>query len=456
MSAQLQEWAAAKQPPKAGDQSNIDDIRANPLTLLGRQAELYGDIFAYETGSERVVVLNHPLYARHVLVDHSERYSKIGTPELKMLRTVLGNGLMTVEGQEWVIQRAAATKSFTEERLRNYVPLICREVDCALNQLQAVGPRPEGVDIADELSGLTLRIVARCLFEAKLSEEEVQDVDAGVGALNEFMAGGPKAFGTVHESHQSAMEKMAGIVWSIAVGGPTRFGGEDSLLSILLKEKGVSESPNLRAVVDQILTFLMAGHETTAKALTWTLHLLSQHPEVQGTLHREVEGLAGLGDSASLAELTYFQVGKLAGVESALYESMRLYPPVWMVSRKAVCDDVIAGYRVREGSLVVISPYLLHRHSAFWAEPERFDTTRFLERAGSVMRECRYLPFGAGPRTCIGRRFAMIEMIIVLAMLSYRFRIVPTTSSSIVPQALVTLRPGSAVRVRLLPRSRGD
>lgn len=430
-------------PPLAGGVGLVAEIRTNPLALLAQQARLHGDIFAYETGHYKTVVLNHPALVRHVLVDYSDRYSKVGTPELDMLRSVLGDGLMTVEGEEWTAQRALATPHFSEEFLRSCLAAMEAEIGTLLDQWAALEGADDGLCIGDSLSALTLRIVARCLFATGLTQEEADDVGTGVGALNEFMASGPEARGADHNERSRAMEKMAGIVWSMVCAGEPPGAIRESLLGAMLRNN--TRRDDLRPIVDQVLTFLMAGHETTAKALTWVLHLLGSRPDLQQALWEEAHGAGADGRG-------YGDLSRLTDFESILYEAMRLYPPVWMISRKAICDDRIGSYRIGHGALVIISPFMLHRHAELWPDPTRFDASRFANGAGRFMRECSYLPFGAGPRTCIGRRFAMQEMTLFLVMLVRRFQFQSLNTEAVHPEALVTLRPASDIRVRLKRR----
>lgn len=437
--------------PLIGGSELLSVIRAKPLATLADQVARYGDILSFMAEDGPTVLLNHPAYVRHVLVSHPERYTKVGTPEMDMLRPVLGSGLMTVDGAEWRRQRDLGTRHFREEQLASYLPDMGAEISALMDRWAAV---PGAIGLNDPLSGLTLSIASRCLFEAELAQSEADDVGTGVGALNEFMASGVHSDVESYYRRKAAMEKMSAIVWSVVQSGRVPLVGTrpSSLLQEILRETAAMPTTSgtdtpLQGAVDQVFTYLMAGHETTAKALTWTLHFLSSRPQLQDRLFAEI-----MQANAQTTPDTTGWLKRLPQTESLLYEVMRLYPPVWMISRRAVQDDEIEGWRVTKGSLVALSPYLLHRHADFWDAPEDFRPDRFLQGSGEAMSACSFLPFGAGHRNCIGRRFAMYEMILVLGKLLERFRIVSTEPQSVIPQALVTLRPETDIRIWLEPR----
>jgi cytochrome P450 len=225
-------------------------------------------------------------------------------------------------------------------------------------------------------------------------------------------------------------------------------GGENDFLSLLvsLGDKNDRYSASERQIRDEVMTFLLAGHETTAATLIWTWYLLSQHAEVENRLHRELEEVLA-GHKPSLLDLP-----RLVYTKMLVEEVLRLYPPVWMISRKAIKDDQIGGYIIPANSDVLLSIYTLHRHPAFWYSPEEFDPERFTAGRSSQRVPCSYLPFGVGPRSCIGSRFGLMEVILVVTTIAQRYHLELASDHLIEPETLLTLRPRSAVSMRLMKR----
>jgi cytochrome P450 len=231
-----------------------------------------------------------------------------------------------------------------------------------------------------------------------------------------------------------------------------RSGGSehDDLLGILMaardEESGAGMSD--RQVRDEVMTFLLAGYMTTANALSWTWYLLARHPEVVARLEDEVEQVAGgrLPGHGDLSRLRY--------VTAVARESLRLYPPAWLFEREAVADDQIGGFRIPAGSVVLVSPFVTHRHPAFWDDPERFDPERFTAERTAPRPKHAYLPFGAGRRSCIGSAFALMELVLVVATIAQRYRLQLASDEPVELAPLMTLRPRGSIPVRLRPRRR--
>jgi cytochrome P450 len=202
-----------------------------------------------------------------------------------------------------------------------------------------------------------------------------------------------------------------------------------------------------RALRDDVITFLLAGHETTANALVWACWLLGGDPEVAARLRSEIDGALG-GRPPTLEDLP-----RLGYVRMVLDEAMRLYPPVWVVDRNTIADDAIGGHRIRKGTLVMLSQYVTHRHPAFWPEPERFDPERFAPEAAKARPRYAYFPFIGGPRMCIGAQFALTEATLILACLAPRYELTPVPGHPVVPSASVTLRPRHGAPMRVTARN---
>ncbi|HWL89500.1 MAG TPA: cytochrome P450, partial [Polyangiaceae bacterium] len=225
------------------------------------------------------------------------------------------------------------------------------------------------------------------------------------------------------------------------------------LLAMLMeaRDEETGEAMTDAQLRDEVMTIVTAGHETTANAMSWTLYLLSKHPDVARRVEREVEDV--LGERVP----TIADLGKMPYGSAVIQEAMRVFPPVWGIERQAAGDDEIAGYSVAKNTLVGIFPYLLHRHPAYWPNPEGFDPERFLPSSGPKTRErprYAYLPFGAGPRVCIGNAFALMEAQILLSMIVQRHRLELVAGARIVPEPVVTLRPRDGMRMTLVPKHR--
>jgi cytochrome P450 len=408
-------------PPGPAEPVPIARIRADPLAFLVELTARYGDVVRHETESGPVVTVNRPELARRVLGHRDRNYVKRGTPDDAMLTPLLGRGLLTSEGETWKRQRRIAQPAFDRRRVEGLGDLIREETLALVERWRPALASGEPVRLDHDLSSLTLAVVSRAILGSDVSGigrrfgEAVDTVNRFMGHYDPLLPGAEGA--EARAAFAGALRFLDGIV-SLLVAS-RRASGErgDDLLAALLAA-GFDE----REIRDQVLTMLMAGHETTAKALGWTLYLLERHPEVAARLDAELA-------REELPELGLHVVR----------ESLRLYPPVWLISRTAVADDLLGGYRVPAGTLVCVSPYLLHRHPAYWEEPERFAPDRFATDGGRP--EFAYLPFSGGPRRCIGERLALYEALIVLAVLrrEVELRLVP--SHPVEPEALVTLRP---------------
>lgn len=420
-------------PPSLGEGLELEKLRVDPLSFLVESAARFGDIFRYTAGGWSAVVLNRPSYVRHVLHADPSLYSKVGTPDLMMLKPMLGVGLMTSEGESWARQRLAAQPDFQRSRVDSYIEYMNSVVARMLDRWAQHAGKNEPVDIENEMSRLTLEVVARCLFGADLGKEQ-GEFGAAVAVMNEYMGHfDPTDFQRLLKFQQSVLLLDRVVNRIVAERRANPSAGSD-LLSTLLKEQPADEDGN-RVLRDQIFTFLMAGHETTAKSLTWTLYLLDRNPEILERVGREVDQvLAGHPPAGNdIEHLTYTWM--------TLQEAMRLYPPVWLMSRMCRQDDVIDGYQIPAGTLVVISPYAIHRDSRYWAAPDVFDPMRFEPAQAAERAPYTYFPFSGGARACIGRVFATAEVIVVLASILQRFRLRLLPGHRVQPDALVTLRP---------------
>jgi cytochrome P450 len=397
-------------------------------------------------------MMNTPAMAEHVLVTHVKNYVK-QTRGYDALRTVLGNGLLTSEGNFWLRQRRLMQPAFHRERLQRFADVMVR---AAVDRAAAWAPRVadgQPFDIHHEMMAVTLRVVAETLMSTDVSGESDR---VGI-ALTEVLE--QMVYRTTHplvaplwfptrrnRKFRHARSTLNEVVLSmIARRREERDRVPHDLLQMLLEARDDDGSMMSDAQLkDEVMTLFLAGHETTANTLSWTFMLLSQNPEVEERLRAELaEVLQGqLPTAADMARLPLHT--------HVIQEALRLYPPVWSLGRKALEDDVVDGYRVEKDSLVFLSPFTLHRLPSIWPEPERFNPYRWANtgesREGGRPRGA-YLPFSTGARKCIGDMFAMMEAVLMLATFLQRVRLRLVPGAHVEVEPVITLRPRNGVPV---------
>lgn len=437
-------------PPGPEDIYSVEQVRRRPLQLLARLTAEYGDVVRYRTPGLAATLLNHPRHVQHVLATRADNYTKEGTPDLMMLRPMLGESLMTVEDAVWREQRHALQPSFGRRSVSRYGDLMVTATRVLVESWRRRPDPAEPVDLAGELTELTLRVVAEALFGYDATRSSGR-FGAAVQALNETMGHAGPLDAALIARFGGALATVRRVVDEVIATQPADGGRDVGLpadgardvgLIVAAERARLAGADSDEQVRDQVLTFLLAGHETTAKALGWTLYLLARSPECSERLTAEVDAALG-GRPPTVVDLD-----AMPYAWQVLQESMRLFPPIWIVSRMAKEDDVVGGYLLPGGSLACMSPYLLHRHPDFWPQPDRFDPERFAPGT-TVGSSSAYLPFGGGPRQCIGRHFAAMEMRLVLATLLQACRFAVAPGHPVEPEALVTLRPRNGLRLRV-------
>lgn len=424
----------------------------DPLQALIGQWRRHGDVVRMRMGgSFYSYLLAHPDHVKYVLQDNNPRFGRHphGSGALK---PTIGEGLLTSEGSFWLRQRRLMQPAFHRQRLTRFGHVMTTEAEAIIDGWRAKAARREAVDVASEMMHLTLRIVARVMFSADVSLAELDQVERAVGISLRYSIKLSQSYLTLplwlpfplHRRFRGARADLDRIVYRMIDEHRQASTTSDDLLSMLLsaRDADTGETMTDRQVRDEVMTIFLAGHETTAVALTWTFYLLSQHPEVARRLQEElVSVLAGrVPTVADLPLLPY--------TRAVVDETMRLYPPAWIVTRMPLADEVIGGYRVARGANVFMSPYITHRHPDFWNEPERFDPERFLGE-GPERHRYAYFPFGGGPHLCIGNNFALLEAQLVLATIAQRFQLALVPGHPVAMEPLVTLR--ARYGMRMLP-----
>src|SRR5205085_2946936 len=399
---------------------HLMEFRRDPLGFLLSAAQAYGDLVHFKFGPQDIFFINHPDTVRDVLVTNNRNFTK--SRALAMAKRFLGEGLLTSEGEYHRRQRRLAQPAFHHKRIQAYANVMA-EYGARQRQRWQDG---QTLDIAQEMMGLTLAIVGKTLFDADV-EGEARAIG---GALTEIM----HMFDRITTPFPWLLEmlplpsnfrfararaRLDETIYRII--NERRAAGEDrgDLLSMLLlatDTEGDGTGMSDQQLRDEAMTIFLAGHETTANALTWTWYLLSQHPEVETRLHEEIDAV--LEGRAVTVE----DVPRLCYTEMVLTESIRLYPPAWAIGRLALKDYEIGDYLIPAKSLVLLSPYVTHRDARFFPEPERFDPERWTVEARDARPQFSYFPFGGGPRRCIGKGFAWLEGLLLIASLSPQWR----------------------------------
>lgn len=424
-------------------------IRRDPLAYLARTAARFGDAVAFPLPRTPVLLVGTPAGARRVLVE-SGAWSK-RTIQYGALSLVTGSGLLTSDGTAWRAARRVAQPAFHHSSLDG----VAAQSVAAAERLRATWAAGSDavVDVDAAVLQATLEVVGRTLFGSDVGADGERVVAAVLDALEVVIARArtplpvpgwvPTPSGRRLARARRVLDEVVDAVVSSRRAAGT-LADDTDLLALLLRAVDAGQLPP-ESVRAELVTMVIAGHETVASCLTWTLHLLSEHPSAQERLHAELDAVLA-GRAPTWADLPH-----LRWTRAVVDESLRLFPPAWVVTRKAEADDVVDGVATPAGTLAIISPWLLHRREDTFTEPERFDPSRF---TGGGPPRGAYLPFGAGTRLCIGRDFALVEAVLVLAALLRDRRVEPAPGAAPpVVQALVTLRPRGGLPLRLRPRA---
>jgi cytochrome P450 len=432
-----------KQPPAfppgwiAG---NALEFRRDPLTYLLRNERENGDIAMFRVGPFTAYQFTHPDHIYEVLLSQADQLQKARIYK-RGLSEYLGNGLLISDGSFWKRQRKLAQPAFHMKRINTYADVMVQYTQELLKTW-----RPGQVlNLSDEMMHVTLRIVAKTLFDTDItgsSDKVAEALEVMLHSVTEYSRSIikiPEWIPTpARRRKRWSIETMDAIIMQIIQA--RRASGEDSgdLLSMLMQARDDEGAPmSDRQLHDEALTIVLAGHETTANALTWTLYLLSQNPDIEAKLYEEVSSV--LGDrTATLAD-----VERLVYTEQVVKEGMRLYPPAWSLGRQINkgAKVEIGGYVIPERTSLIVASYVTHRDPRWFPDPERFDPERFTSENEKALPRYAYFPFGGGPRICIGNSFAMMEAKLILATIVQKHRLTLVPGHPVVPEPLITLRP---------------
>ncbi len=430
---------------------SLPELQRDRLAYLLAWREQFGDIVRLRMGPVAAVAVYHPDGVQHVLQDNHANYSK-ETRAFAGLRPLLGNGLLVSNGEFWLRQRRLMQPAFHRQQISAFGELFTRETLSTLDGWGAAIQGGQAINIQQEMMRLTLAIVTQALFGSRVSDADGIISSRITALLSDSIfrfdhpiyppLWVPTRRNQEFKANRSDLDRE---IYRLIAARRGSEAEHHDLLSLLMQagDEASGEKMSDRQLRDEVMTLFIAGHETTAVALSWTFYLLSQHPDVESRLGAELHKVLN-GRTPGLADLP-----QLAYTRSVLDESLRLYPPAWVTERMALKDDEIGGYPIPAGTTVVISPYATHRHPGFWPEPESFDPDRFRLEQSDGRPRYAYFPFGGGPRLCIGNNFALLEAQLILATILQRFRLELAPDWKVEPEPLVTLRPKDGLWMRI-------
>jgi cytochrome P450 len=423
--------------------------RRDPLGFLVGMWHRYGDIAYFKAGPFEVYLLSHPDAIRDVIVTNNSKFMKgQGLQEMKRL---LGEGLLTSEGELHKRQRRLIQPMFHHQRIDGYGATM---VEHAVRMREA-WEDGQVLDAHQQMMRLTLSIVAKTLFDTDIEEAGATRVAEALGTslglfdrLTSplFVILTRLGYSPENRRFREAKATLDDIVYGM-IRERRGTGDRGDLLSrLLLAQEAGGEGMADLQVRDEAITIFLAGHETTANALTWTWYLLSQHPEIEARLHEELDRVLG-GQPPTMEDLS-----KLGYTERVLTESMRLYPPAWILGRRALVDHDVDGYRIPAGSIVVASEYIVHHDPRWFSDPYRFDPDRWEPDQVALRPKFSYFPFGGGQRLCIGEPFAWMEGELLLATIAQRWKLRLVRGHPVGLSPVVTLRPKHGMRMTVHAR----
>jgi cytochrome P450 len=435
----------------------LPTIRRDTLGFLVETPRLYGPVARYRLGFLQSYLVTHPEGVKRILQDHVANYTKDHV-SYGMVRWIAGDGLVTSQGDFWLRQRRLAQPAFHRQRIGAMAGLMTQATSELLERWADMAAQGKPLHIGPEMMGLTLRNVGDALFGANMAQTAAV-VEQAFNVLSVQLVDRFRTFNVLppilptrtDREFRTAIKTLRGVVQSIIT--ERRKSGEDrgDLLSMfmLARDEETGAQMNDQQLVDEAVTMMVAGHETTATTLSWVWALLHQHPEVEAKVHAEVDSVLS-GRTPGLEDLP-----RMPYVRMVIDEVLRLYPPVYVLGRKVLKDDELCGFRIRGGASVDISPYATHRLPEFWEEPEQFRPERFSPEQAAGRPRFAYFPFIGGPRQCIGNAFALMEAQLIIACVSQRFRLRMVPGYTPTPEPLVTLRPVGGLPMHIERRPTG-
>lgn len=422
-------------------------MAANPVSVLCKYGEEYGDTFRFFIGGvKEAIVTTNPAVIQHVLKTNADNYQK-SEIQVKRMGHFLGKGLLTTHGEPWKIQRRLIQKGFDRKQLEALCAIMHDSLSESLRVFDAqvrTGP----VDIYPNLMKMTFAMVARSLFGAKLKDEDIETVSHTICTVQQFIVRQTlqpylnpwfEVSGELRK-HEEMRARADGILMEYIKTRRQQPPGSDLLQTLMDARYSDGEGMSDELVLSESMQLLVAGHETSSNGLSWLFYLLSTRPDCLERVRQEFDAV--LGD----APLSFSDVPRLEYTTQVIMEGLRLYPPFWMIDRMAVADDVVGDVAIPKGSTVIVFVYGAHHASRYWPEPESFDPSRFVK--GTVHTPFTHLPFGGGPRGCIGGNYAMLQILMILSNLLRKYDFELTPGQTIEARPVVILQPKNGIRMQ--------
>jgi cytochrome P450 len=429
-------------------------LRDRAHTVIPDLVKKYGEIISLSLPFTRIVIAAKPEYARYVLLDNNKNYRK--SLAYDMIKLLLGNGLLTSEGDFWRKQRRLAQPAFHKQKLADLTAMMVRKAQSEVERIKPKAESGEYFDVAPDMTNLTLDIISEAIFSNGV-DDKAELVSQQITLLNQMATEKlnapirlPASIPTpTNLKERKSIKILDDIIYGIIEERRKSGVSKSDLLSMLLdaRDEDTGEGMDRKQLRDEIMTIFIAGNETTANAMAWILYLLSQNPEAEEKMIKEIDEKLDAGTELNFQNVLGFQY-----VRQVIDESMRLYPPAWVVGRRNYEDDEIGGYRIIKNTNVLVPIMYFHRSEKYWDEPLKFKPERFAPELRNNIDRYVYFPFGGGPRLCIGNNFAIMEMQIILIHLyrNYKFRLKP--GFTVEPEPLITLRPKYGMMMQAVKR----
>jgi cytochrome P450 len=430
----------------------------DPIAVLNAHSRQLGDTYRYFFGGIReILVTSRPSILAHVLKTNSGNYRKSDI-QMRRMRHFLGDGLLTSHGECWRHKRRHIQAGLRMERLNSALPVMHASIEDSIARFEALIDQG-AIDISREMMAMTFTMVARSMLGADISASDVELVGNAITRIQEFMVRQIMApflspwfhiSGAIRRHDAMRRKADAAVFEHIAKAGRGDSRDENLLDALRMMTDATSDQPlDPEQVLVECMHMLVAGHETSSNVLTWTLYLLVRHPSYLDRCRRE------FGDVLAGGKLSAEHLPALKLTTAVLDETMRLYPAFWMLDRVAVCDDSVDGVAIAAGTTVLAFIYGVHRSPQFWPEPERFLPERFQEAGHATTRQkFLHLPFGGGPRQCIGSSYASLQMLLILSVLLPRYDFTLANDHPISPRPLFVLRPRGGMRMHVRRREK--
>ena len=420
----------------------------NPVQVLSSYTERFGDTFRFYLGGiKEAIVTSDPTVIQHVLKTNAENYQK-SEIQVKRMGHFLGKGLLTTHGEPWRMQRRLIQKGFDRKQLDALSSIMQDSLaESLLDFDRQIGAGP--LDIYPQLMKMTFAMVARSLFGARLRDEDIDLVSHTICTVQEFIVRQTlqpylnpwfEVSGELRR-HEEMRTRADAVLLEYIRRRRNESPGNDLLQSLMDARYSDGEGMSDELVLSESMQLLVAGHETSSNALSWLLYLLSSRPDCLQRVRQEFDSV--LGD----APLSHGDVPKFEFVTQIIQEGLRLYPPFWMIDREAVADDRVGDVAIPRGSTVIVFVYGAHHASRHWQNPESFDPERFTKARAKLQTLFTYLPFGGGPRVCIGNQYAMLQILMILSDLIRRYDFELTPGQTIEARPMVILRPKHGIRM---------